>query len=123
MDTISTWLQTHDRTIDLVSVWVVVISALLTSAGLFTAWWTLRVAKDQTRLGTTLKWQKASLAVAFAVNALYWGTVLFAYYTGTLVSLWGKVAIRFLFAGGAFCAAVFVLWFAVTLRRQINVKQ
>ena len=123
MDTLANWLQRHDLTIDLITIWTVVVSAVIIAAGLAVAWWTLRGTHDQTTVGRSLKWQKITLAFAFIVNAAYWGVVLVAYYTGYMVGLWEKVALRLLFSGGMLVGAVVVFWFVRTLRREIHREQ
>ena len=123
MTDIAAWLQRHDVTIDLITIWTVVLSALVIAGGLAVAWWTLRGTHDQTAVGRTLKWQKIALAVAFFVNGLYWGVVLTAYYTGYIVNLWEKVALRLLFSGGMLAGAVCVFLFVRALRREIDAEE
>lgn len=123
MTGVSEWLQRHDLTIDLITIWTVVVSAVIIASGFAVAWWTLRGTHDQTAVGRALKWQKITLAFAFTVNAAYWGVVLAAYYTGYIVGLWEKAALRFLFSGGMLTGAVVVFWFVRTLRKEIHREQ
>lgn len=123
MTDIAAWLHRHDVTIDLITIWTVALSALVIAGGLAVAWWTLRGTHDQTAVGRTLKWQKIALAVAFFVNGLYWGVVLTAYYTGYIVGLWEKVALRLLFSGGMLIGAVCVFLFVKALRAEIDAEE
>lgn len=108
---------------DQLTVWTVVLSAAAMCAGLLAAWWMLRQTRDVTAVGVRLKWQKLATAVASGVNALYWGTVLVAYYTGYVFFSWQRDALLLLFGGGMASGAVFVWLFVWTLRRELRRNQ
>jgi len=118
MDGLSAFLQRHDVTIDLITIWLVVVAAAFTAIDLFRAAWELRGTEDQTDLGRDLKRQKVALGLVSFVNGFYWAFVLFAYYTDYVPGMWEKSAIRLVFAGGMVLGSVFVRLFIRSLRKE-----
>lgn len=120
---IGQWLQRHDVTIDLITVWALAVGFCLFGIAKLFAWWTLQGQADQTMVGVTLKKQKLTEAlIGFGMSTLY-GMTLFAYYAaGPQFDFWDRLLLRLgLFMAmllGSYYSVRFVYW----LRKESNGK-
>ena len=124
MTDLNAWLQRHDLTIDLITVWSFCLGFAVFGVVKATSWWTLRRQKDQTMVGVSLKRQKLGEALIGAGMSTLYGMTLYAYYVdGTRFSFWSRLGIR----SALIVTILLVTWFGVQfvyyLRRASTSKQ
>lgn len=107
---ITAWLQRHDLTLDLITVWALALGFGLFGLVKLMSWWTLRKQADQTMVGVSLKKQKlGEMFLGFGMATLY-SMTLFAYYIyGTPFGFWERLAVR----AGLVVAVVFASYHGV----------
>lgn len=110
LESISLWLQRHDLTLDLITVWVLALGFGFFGVAKVVSWWTLRKTRDATMVGVTLKRQKmAEALIGFGLATLY-GMTLFSYYfTGTGFGFWERLLVR----AGLVVVMVFGTWYCM----------
>ena len=119
LESISQWLQRHDLTLDLITIWVLALGFGFFGVAKVVSWLTLRETRDATMVGVTLKRQKiAEALVGFGLATLY-GMTLFSYYfTDAGFGFWGRLLVRvglvIVMALGTWYCVQFVYW----LRRE-----
>lgn len=113
-----TWLQIHDLTLDLITVWALALGFGVLATVNVVSWWTLRNQHDRTPVGKSLKQKKAAEAVICAVMAILYGLTLYAYYDGYLFGFWERFWLRLIVIAGIVCASVFGIRFVRALRAE-----
>ena len=101
------WLTAHDLTIDLLTVWILVVGFYtLASVNLITVW-TLRHQHDETEVGKAIKGKKAAEAGMCAGMGTLYALSLYAYYAEYAFGPIARFGIRVVVAAGITIAAVF----------------
>lgn len=80
LNDLETWLQQHDVTIDLITVWTLVICFALWGLSKARIRWTLRDTDDEEMIGVTLKHQKGMEALVGVAMATLYGLTLIGFY-------------------------------------------
>lgn len=112
------WLQQHDVTVDLITVWALTLGFLLFAVTKAVSWWTLRSATDATMIGVTLKRQKlVESIIGLGMSTLYGMTLISYYMQSPVFGFWDRLLLR----GGLFLAmvlgSVYSVQFVYHLRR------
>lgn len=95
LDSLGQWLQRHDLTIDLITVWAMAIGFFIYGCVKAYSWATLRRTRDATQIGVALKRQKLAEAfIGFGMTTLY-GMTLYEYYVeGPNFGFWDRTGLR-----------------------------
>lgn len=113
------WLQQHDLTIDLVTVWGLALGFALLGVVKGVSWWALRSQDDATMVGITLKRQKMAESLLLFGMATLYGMTLYSYYmSGPQFGFWDRLALRTGLFGAILLAAFYGVQFVYWLRRE-----
>lgn len=118
MSDFTRWLKGHDVTIDLLTVWGVVVMGVLLALVNVVAWWWLRDTTDQTMVGVSLKRKKRAEAFKEMGWSLYWGMVLMAFYAAYQFGFWERLGIRALIVIAYVVAVINGVRFIYYLRQE-----
>jgi hypothetical protein len=119
MNDLARWLQGHDTTIDLLTVWALCLGFALFAVVKAVSWWSLRDTEDDTDVGRSLKRQKLGEALMGAGMATLYGMTLIDYYlAGTTFGFWDRVMLRSGIFVGMVLVSIFGVQFVAALRRE-----
>ena len=114
------WIDRHDLTVDLITVWCLAVGFAVLALVEFATWLSMRGALDQTRVGQRLRPKKLGYAlIAVAMSTLY-SMTLYAYYQHHQFGVWSVFALRVLIIVGIVTASVFGVRFITALRDERN---
>ena len=127
IDTLSTfgeWLQKHDVTIDLITVWGLSVGFALYGMVKVISWWVLRKQVDATMVGITLKRQKLAEAFLSFTMAILYAMTLIAYYAAEpRFGFWDRLLLRAGLFIAMILASFYGLRFVYWLRREVHSGQ
>src|SRR5690606_27406323 len=91
----SSWLMSHSRSHEEVSVWAMCITFAVLSLVKLRTFLAIYRQRDRTTVGRALKVQKFWESVAFGGMSLLYGLTLYSYYGGVSLGFWERLGIRF----------------------------
>jgi hypothetical protein len=112
------WITTHDLTIDLVTVWALVIGFATLSIVDFATWASMLGQYDETQLGSRLRPKKLGNAIICLAMSMLYGMSLFAYYREHQFDIWTIFLLRIFLIVGIITASLFGARFFLAFRRE-----
>jgi hypothetical protein len=113
-----TWLRSHDRLIDEITVWCLASGPIMLSLVKFLSFWELHGQQDQTAVGRAIKPQKLTEAFAWLAFGLLYSLTLYAYYGSVDVGFWPRIVLRFGLIVSVVFAVLYGIRFIYTLRKE-----
>lgn len=110
------WIDRHDLTIDLITVWCLAVGFAVLALVEFVTWLSMRGALDQTRVGQRLRPKKLGYALICVAMSTLYSLTLYAYYREHHFGVWSVFALRVLIIVGIVTASVFGVRFIAALR-------
>lgn len=110
------WVDRHDLTIDLITVWSLAVGFAVLAVVELATWLSLRGSLDQTRVGQRLRPKKLGYALICAAMSMLYGLSLYAYYREHQFGVWSVFGLRVLIVVGIITAAAFGIRFILALR-------
>jgi hypothetical protein len=112
------WVNRHDLTVDLVTVWSLVIGFAILSIVELATWFTMIGQQDVTTIGVRLRHKKLGYSlICFAMSMLY-GLTLYSYYNQHQFQPMTVFGLRLLLVVGIITASFFGSRFLISFRKE-----